>query len=59
MEAFRAVCDRVMFGFRKNLLVMATGTRKNRTAAALTDVLSRGGYLTNVLFLADRKALVK
>ena len=59
MEAIRAVCDRVMLGFRKNLLVMATGTRKNRTAAALTDVLSRGGYLTNVLFLADRKALVK
>ena len=59
MEAIRAVCDRVMLGFRKNLLVMATGTGKTRTAAALTDVLSRGGYVTNVLFLADRKALVK
>lgn len=59
MEAIRAVCDRVMKGFRKNLLVMATGTGKTRTASALTDVLSRGGYVTNVLFLADRKALVK
>ena len=58
-EAIRAVCDRVMQGFRKNLLVMATGTGKTRTASSLTDVLSRGGYLTNVLFLADRTALVK
>ena len=28
-------------------------------AAPLTDVLCRGGYVTNVLFLADRKALVR
>lgn len=38
---------------------MATGTGKTRTASSLTDVLSRGGYVTNVLFLADRTALVK
>ena len=58
-EAIRAVCDRVEKGFRKNLLVMATGTGKTRTASSLTDVLSRGGYVTNILFLADRTALVK
>lgn len=58
-EAIRAVCERVSKGFCKNLLVMATGTGKTRTAASLTDVLSRGGYVTNILFLADRKALVK
>ncbi len=58
-EAIRAVCDHIEQGFRKNLLVMATGTGKTRTAASLTDVLSRGGYVTNVLFLADRTALVK
>ena len=58
-EAIRAVCDHIEQGFRKALLVMATGTGKTRTAASLTDVLSRGGYLTNVLFLADRTALVK
>ena len=34
------------------------GTGKTRTASSLTDVLSRGGYITNVLFLADRTALV-
>ena len=38
---------------------MATGTGKTRTASSLTDVLSRGKYVTNVLFLADRTALVK
>lgn len=58
-EAIRAVCDHVEMGFRKNLLVMATGTGKTRTASSLTDVLSRGGYITNILFLADRTALVK
>src|SRR5690606_30894406 len=42
----------------RSLLVMATGTGKTRTSASLTDVLSRGGYITNILFLADRKALV-
>ena len=41
------------------MLVMATGTGKTRTASSLTDVLSRGKYVTNVLFLADRTALVK
>ena len=58
-EAIRAVCDSIRAGFRKHLLVMATGTGKTRTACGLTDVLSRGGYVTNVLFLADRTALVK
>ncbi|MCI9136196.1 MAG: DEAD/DEAH box helicase family protein [Lachnospiraceae bacterium] len=58
-EAIRAVCENVKEGYRKNLLVMATGTGKTRTAASLTDVFSRAGYVTNVLFLADRTALVK
>lgn len=58
-EAIRAVCDSLVQGHRKNLLVMATGTGKTRTASSLTDVLSRGGFITNVLFLADRTALVK
>lgn len=58
-EAIRAVCEHIETGHRKALLVMATGTGKTRTASSLTDVLSRGGYVTNVLFLADRTALVK
>lgn len=58
-EAIRAVCAHVAQGFRKNLLVMATGTGKTRTASSLADVLSRGKWVTNILFLADRTALVK
>ncbi|WP_343253218.1 DEAD/DEAH box helicase family protein [Ligaoa zhengdingensis] len=58
-EAIRAVCGNIAKGYRKNLLVMATGTGKTRTASSLTDVLSRAGYVTNILFLADRTALVK
>ena len=58
-EAIRAVCDQIEQGFRKHLLVMATGTGKTRTASSLTDALSRGKWITNILFLADRTALVK
>ena len=58
-EAIRAVCGQMEQGFRKHLLVMATGTGKTRTASSLTDVLSRGKWVTNILFLADRTALVK
>ncbi len=58
-EAIRACSENFETGHRKSLLVMATGTGKTRTASSLTDVLSRGGYVTNVLFLADRTALVK
>ena len=58
-EAIRAVCEQIGLGFRKHLLVMATGTGKTRTASSLTDVLSRGKHVTNVLFLADRTAFVK
>lgn len=58
-EAIRAVCEQIQNGFRKHLLVMATGTGKTRTASSLTDVLSRGKQITNILFLADRTALVK
>jgi type I restriction enzyme, R subunit len=58
-EAIRAVCENITTGHRKSLLVMATGTGKTRTSSSLTDILSRGGYITNTLFLADRTALVK
>ncbi|PKM77185.1 MAG: DEAD/DEAH box helicase [Firmicutes bacterium HGW-Firmicutes-15] len=57
-EAVRAVCEHFEGGYRKTLLVMATGTGKTRTAASITDILSRGGWVTNILFLADRTPLV-
>lgn len=58
IEAIEAVCQNMEEGHRRSLLVMATGTGKTRTAAALVDVLSRANAVTNVLFLADRLALV-
>lgn len=59
MEAIQRVCANIEEGHRKSLLVMATGTGKTRVSAALVDVLSRAGLVKNVLFLADRVALVR
>lgn len=58
-EAIQAICD--AFGERnrrKALLVMATGSGKTRTIISLADVLIRHGWVKNLLFLADRNALV-
>lgn len=58
-EGIMAVCDAVMSKHRKMLLVMATGSGKTRTAISIVDVLMKHNYVKNILFLADRKALVK
>jgi type I restriction enzyme, R subunit len=58
-EAVLSVCDALSKRQRKTLLVMATGTGKTRTAISIVDVLSRHNWIKNVLFLVDRKALVK
>lgn len=44
---------------RKALLVMATGAGKTRTVISLSDLLIRCNWAKRILFLADRKALVK
>lgn len=44
---------------RKSLLVMATGSGKTRTAIALVELLVKAGWVSRVLFLADRNALVR
>jgi type I restriction enzyme R subunit len=44
---------------RKALIVMATGAGKTRTVIALCDLLLRCNWVKRVLFLADRKALVR
>ncbi|MDK0655457.1 DEAD/DEAH box helicase family protein [Clostridium perfringens] len=58
-EAITAVAEAFEKKQRKALLVCATGTGKTRTAISIVDVLSRHNWVKNVLFLADRKALVK
>lgn len=58
-EAIKNVCEALERRQRKMLLVCATGTGKTRTAISLVEVLSRHNWVKNVLFLADRKALVR
>ena len=56
--AIKAVCEHFNGKHRRGLLVMATGTGKTRVAISLVDVLTRNGWVKNVLFLADRIPLV-
>lgn len=58
-EAIISVCEALERKQRKMLLVKATGTGKTRTAISIVDVLARHNWVKNILFLADRKALVK
>ncbi|TXI77520.1 MAG: DUF4145 domain-containing protein [Flavobacteriales bacterium] len=43
---------------RRALVVMATGSGKTRTAAALVEVLMKANWAKRILFLADRNSLV-
>lgn len=58
-EAVTAVCDAIQKKHRKMLIVQATGSGKTRVSISIVDVLRRHNYVKNILFLADRKALVK
>lgn len=57
-RGIKAICEHFNTNHRRGLLVMATGTGKTRVAISLTDVLMRNAWVKNVLFLADRTALV-
>ena len=59
VSAIHAVCEHFNTKHRKALLVMATGTGKTRVSIALVELLMRNDWVKNVLFLADRTALVK
>ena len=58
-EAIMSVCDALENKQRKFLLVMATGSGKTRVAISIVDILTKHNYVKNILFLADRTALVK
>jgi type I restriction enzyme R subunit len=58
IEAIRSVAKVLENRGREALLVMATGSGKTRTAAALVDVLSKCNWAKRILFLADRTALI-
>ena len=58
-EAIRRVAEGIEDARRRLLLVMATGTGKTRTTIALVDLLLRAKRVQRVLFLADRRELVR
>ncbi len=58
-EAIRRVSDAFTTGKRKALIVMATGTGKTRVTMSLIDIFLRANQARNILFVADRDALVE
>lgn len=56
--AITRVAEALQEGRRGALLVMATGSGKTRTAAAIVDLLTKANWAKKILFLADRNALV-
>src|SRR6266702_8605170 len=59
LRAIQTITDGMRLKRRKFLLVMATGTGKTRTTIALVQMLIRASWVKRVLFLADRRELVK
>ena len=59
LDAVQRIAEAMEQRKRKFLLVMATGTGKTRTAICLVDLLMRARWVQRVLFLADRRELVR
>jgi len=59
MEAIKRVTERFSDGYRKALIVQATGTGKTRVSVSLCEVLSRSKWAKRILFLCDRRELRK
>jgi len=54
----KQMMEHIYKGHRAGLLSMATGTGKTRVAMAMIDVLLNANIVRNVLFVADRIALI-
>lgn len=59
IEAVKTIAERIEGARRRFLMVLATGTGKTRVAVALVEMLQRQERIQKVLFLADRRELVK
>lgn len=57
-EAITRTMESFSTNRREALLVMATGTGKTRTAISIVDIMTKANWAKNILFLADRTALV-
>ncbi|OEU43510.1 hypothetical protein BGV40_03775 [Methanosarcina sp. Ant1] len=58
VQVVRKLSEHFSDGHRKALVHMATGTGKTRVAMGIIDLLMKANMIQNVLFLADRTALV-
>ena len=59
IEAVKTIAERIEAAKRRFLMVLATGTGKTRVAVSLVELLQRQERIQHVLFLADRRQLVK
>ena len=59
IAATRAFVEAAANKRRKMLMVQATGTGKTRVAISIVNILFKANWAKNVIFLADRTALVK
>lgn len=59
VETIKRVCETFAAKRRKALIVQATGTGKTRVAIALSELLIRAKWAKRILFLCDRRELVK
>lgn len=59
IEAVKTIAEGIEHARRRFLMVLATGTGKTRVAVALIELLQRCERIQRVLFLADRRELVK
>lgn len=58
-DAIAEVVNHIKSKHTRSLIVLATGTGKTRVSCALSDIFLRNNYVKRILFLADRKNLVR
>jgi len=58
VQIVRKLSEHFSNGYKKALVQMATGTGKTRVSMAIIDLLINANVVRNVLFIADRIALV-
>jgi len=58
-DAIEEVLNHLKSKNTRSLIVLATGTGKTRVSCALSEIFIRNNYVKRILFLADRKNLVR
>lgn len=59
MDAISEIIKHLQDKHSRSLIVLATGTGKTRTACGLSEIFIKNNFVKRILFLADRKNLVK